>query len=698
MALIRQSLSEPAKVRAMVARLKPFERNVLAVLRQLGNEADVELLVFTLRALGVPLPEVKESHYNVNYKLIEPLVNQGLLFVAGSSNSLSLSNSRQNTVFSDERLLAEVSLSDYDELPLIAHEAFRASTYRHPPAVTLELIGFLQAIEDIKGLKLTQKNSVRVDNLRKLSRTMGWEYKQIEIDGLIFPSPAEALVTALRQVAMLILEGESLYLAESPHEFAQHSYIEQIALLMNGFIENLDWFELESRSFYSYQENVVRGRRMLITLLGTLPPPSAGFLSFERLEKRLFERIGEEFCLHYLPRRPYPYPYDRGKKGKQTQKDKEEWRRILRTSWVEREKPWLKAVFSSWLYFLGVVELALDGETLAAIRLTELGYAVLHPEEKKSFETPSTEGQPAWIVQPNFDVVAFLNQASPTQLAFLERHAERVKIQQHTAQYRITRQAVYQGLESGTKLEELLALLDEGTAHPLPQNVLIEIREWAALRESMVLHRQGYLIEFALPEARQAALQDKQVVGTPLGERFLLVKPPNIPFITSRIDYQRPLPRSLHVTAKGVLTLTEASDLFIEAELDKWAKRQADGKWLLTEETVSAAVRSDLPVETLFKLLADRLTHSLPPLLKVAIESWTGDPHSVMMQNVTVLRCEQAVFKAITSTDTFKPYLLGRLAPDALVVQSDKVEELRNLLGWMGLTMNETLEVKELRW
>jgi len=89
----------------------------------------------------------------------------------------------------------------------------------------------------------------------------------------------------------------------------------------------------------------------------------------------------------------------------------------------------------------------MEGQRVVSFRLTELGKAVLHPAAEFTVSAPAegaADGSPgAWIVQPNFDVIVYLDRATPTQLAFLERHAERTQSQQYTAHYRLMRDSVY---------------------------------------------------------------------------------------------------------------------------------------------------------------------------------------------------------------------------------------------------------------
>ena len=79
---------------------------------------------------------------------------------------------------------------------------------------------------------------------------------------------------------------------------------------------------------------------------------------------------------------------------------------------------------------------------------------ILHPDLAASFV--EIDPQPAWIVQPNFEILVYIDEVAPSQMIFLDRYADRLDIQQHTAHYRLTRESVYRGLERGGSLEEFI--------------------------------------------------------------------------------------------------------------------------------------------------------------------------------------------------------------------------------------------------
>jgi hypothetical protein len=476
--------------------------------------------------------------------------------------------------------------------------------------------------------------------------------------------------------------------------------LEQLSALLHGFLRAGEWSEWSDRqqpSWYGEGERRARGRLALTVALAALPVDHDAFYSVDDLDQALFDRIGEHFSLGYLaPTRPYLY----NKSPEEVRRIEQEWRAKLRAEWLARERQWLGRALSTWLYYLGLVELGMEGRTPVSVRLTALGHALLlperQPEQAGTLDAPAQEAQAAWIVQPNFDVLVYLDRTTPAQLAFLERHAERVSVHSHTAQYKLTRESVYRGLESGTSVESLVSELQAGAGVAVPQNVLHEIGEWSALRERITLRRRARLVEFPDADARQAALQDG-LKGIPVGERFALLtsraslRQP----IVARVDYAQPLPRCLSVSEDGVIAVTKPSgDLLLQAQLDQWAERMPDGTWRLTAASVSAAVRAGAPTGAVLTLLQERLTHALPPLLGVALQAWAGNRPYVELATVTVLRCPQpSVFDAIKGSELLGPYLRGALGPDVLLVDAQAVEALRAQLGWAGMVVGDKLPI-----
>jgi hypothetical protein len=338
----------------------------------------------------------------------------------------------------------------------------------------------------------------------------------------------------------------------------------------------------------------------------------------------------------------------------------------------------------------------MENGQVTCFRLTELGRALLHPELDTPLDSVAQSGAGAWLVQPDFEVLVYLDRATAEQIAFMERHAERVQAQQHMARYRLTREAIYQGLESGTAPDQLLVRLREGAATDLPQNVLASIREWAGQREKITLRRAASLLEFPDTAARQAAL-DSGLAGTAVAERFVLLAAPHPKNLAgAQVDYTKPLLAGLVALEDGRMKqVAAATDLLLQPQLDRWAERVDPVTWRLTAASVGAAVKAKASIEELFELLRARLTRPLPPLLGVALRAWAGDRPRVELARITVLRCTRpVVFTAIAGSPACAPYLLATLAPDLLLVDERYVKPLKEQLAWAGLDVADVLEVK----
>lgn len=702
--LIRESLHNPLRVRAAIETLIPLEHNAMALMNYMGGQMDARVLAIGLRAAGVGIPRVGQARLqNDMALLVDPLINRGLIlrtysgygsYYSSLSSFATMYGGAQ--IFSDPRLLVYAPRFPQCE-PLKVQPGPHPSSVlvRRPQTVLLDILGILQAVATMGGIGLTQSNTVRVSDIRKLARAMNWSGEVVDIDGQPFHEPALAFAAAMSASGLLTLQGKTVRLAEAPEAFAARSYAEQISPLVRGFLHSAGWNELgDSARSDSYATRRLEGRMALLLALAALPTDTDGFFALDDLDQALFERVGETFSLGYLPSRPLVY---RDTPKDEQRRQEQEWQNKLRRNWRDNERAWFRASLTSWIFALGLVELGYEGETVVSVRLTDLGQLILHPGQAVKARGSDNPPQHAWVVQPTFDIVVYLDQSTPQQLAFLERHAERVQIGQHTAQYRLTREAVYQGLEQGTSLSDILAELRAGAAMDLPQNVAAELGSWAALRERITVHRQSRLVEFPTPAARDAALQGN-LEGVAVGERMVLLSPAAaLPSNIKRtIDYARPLPQCLKVSEDGAIELRiaqdTAPDLLIVAQLDKWATRQSDWHWQLTADSIAAALHAKADARELFDLLDKRSVEPVPPLLIEVLRSWTGTPMSVGLANVTVLQCARPeLLAAMEKSKTLRPAIRGRLGPDVLLVDSQAVEALRKYLTWAGITINETI-------
>jgi hypothetical protein len=692
-ALIRQGLADPTKVRAAVATLAPWEANALALVKAAGGTLDAGALCVALRASDVNLPGGRLARADDRVALLLPLMKRGLVLIENGSNPTYSSSYGPNNVFTDERLLAAAGplvVAPFALRPIAPPDG---TMYRRPQAVALDLIGLLQSVDNQGGIGLTQNGTPRVNDLRRIGKAMGWSEDTTLVDGLPFPNLTAGLIHGLRHAGVLKDQGGLLILAAPVSAFAARSYVEQAGLLFNGFAQTHEWDERGSQIGYFDLAHLTHARNALIIALTALPMQGAGFFAVDDLDRALFERIGEHFSLTYVGPQPYGY----GKTPEQVRQELIAWHAQVRQNWLGRERPWLDRALTTWCYYLGLVELSLKDKALHALRLTDLGRAILHPDQAPTDPVPAVNDRVAWVVQPNFEIVVYLDRATPEQLAFLERHAERFQTQQHIAQYRLTRPAIHAALESGSKLDRLLATLEGGAGRPLPQNIIAEVREWAALREQATLYRRARLLEYTDTLVRDADV--KRLSGVAIGDRFLLVNARQVTqaHALTRVNYAAALAKCLVADEEGVLITTQPlPDLLLDAQIGRWAVPRGTRRWQLTQDSMTAAIKTGLALTELLKLLADRLIHPVPRLLDVALRAWAGERSAVNLAGITVLQCAQpAIFEAIVTSPKLRPFLRGELAPDLVMVDQSQLEALQEQLRWAGLEVSAELTVKQ---
>ena len=698
MAAITRGLKDPKQIQQLIAGLKPYERLALELTKAQGGKISVRTVIITAALLGLEQPDLKNRFGNEEIAYAHELIRSGIFIATHSTDAYYGYGLNFEQLISDERILEQVGAPNFPTLNLKETAAPKISAYRRPASVVLTILGFMQAVSGLGGLKLTKSGAPQVNSLRKLTKAQRWEEDGTEIDGFWFPQPTIALTAASVYSGMLTTNADETQLAlAAPIEaFANRPYPVQVSQLLVGLSVTGEWAEWTPSSFYD-ASSYIEARQVLLLVLKLLPLDKSTWFSLDDLEKFLFDRIGDRFSLTgFIPSQFRSVDVDPEESAKR-------WRDRQRKEWQQREKHWFRYALSTWLYLLGIVELGWNSrsefsnqnEAIVSFRVTELGQMILHPEVAASFVEQAA--QPAWIVQPNFELLVYVDEVAPSQMIFLDRYADRLDIQQHTAHYRLTRESVYRGLECGGSLEEFLTALRTGAKVPVPQNVEIDLQQWGGLREQITLRRETQMIEFADYQAMQTAM-NQGVKGKILGDRFLLidkVTPEIESLIKQKIRYDQPLVRCLKIGETGEVTQTKSvHDLLLETQLQQWMEKGANKTWALTQASVAKAAKAGNKASDILDFLEARRTDELPPLLKVALTAWAGRPPTLEMAEVIVLRCTNwEVFDAIARSEFLRSRFVARLSPDLLLVDRSQLRKLKQDLEWLGIQPLEQLRI-----
>jgi hypothetical protein len=702
---IEQGLSDPKQVKLRIQQLKPYQLLALQIAKARKGIIATDALVLVMKLIGIELPELDSTPFGATERFAKAFMSSGVFIPLSEPDRYGYGYGIDySTLITDERLLSQVDLPDYPPLALPSTTAPAAASYRRPANVILSVLGVMQSISDLGGIKITKSGAPQVNSLKKLTKAQQWGEDGTLIDGFWFPQPAIALLAILLHSSFLAPspDGTTLQLAIEPQTFAELPQALQIGQLMVGASLTSEWVEWTTQGWFDIG-HYLEARQTLLLVLQLLPLDAEAWYNFDQVTDFLYKRIGAYLSLTGF--RGMPIIGDPSVQQEETLK---RIRQQHREQWDTREKQWIRYALSTWLYFLGIVELGVtqtdtasespdrnnpflnpssQTDAIVSFRLTELGRSILHPTlaQTQAEVTP----QPAWIVQPNFEILVYLDDVAPTQMVFLEQYCDRIDTQSHTAQYRITRETVYQGLEQGGTLETFVDRLKTGAKVPLPQNVETDIQQWGQLREQMTLKRKNQILEFTNSESRQAAIAEG-ATGELIGERFLLItqEPTAIKsWIKQKIHYNKPLRSCLSVTETGEIKQVEAvTDLIFQTQLERWVEQRDKKGLALTQASVSKAVKAGHKASDVLDFLETRLTHSMPPLLKVALMAWAGRPAKLELEDIIVLHClDSAVFDAIVSSEKLRSHFIGQLSPSLLLVDRSQLKKLNQDLEWLGI-------------
>jgi hypothetical protein len=729
----------------MTERLSDFECAGLGLLKLRGQTTPTNELAMELLLLGLPFTD-RSSGYRYSYReenlhgALNHLLNKGLLVLRDSEKTYGYSSGPSVTqyhyrpeVFADPRLLAHVETVPPATLTIAPAAEGEPGFAKQPGEVVLRFIALAETLRKLGRIDLTVKGRPAKPFLSKLIKTLGWE-DTLATESHTPLSQATFFFFQLLESAgffQLLPNTGSVGIDPDMAAFFESPYETQAEVWIRAYRSMTGWIEYKPQSVSLSDDELFRVnkfnslRAALLMALAALPDP-AGWYRIEDLSAGIYSRIGERFSLDHFSHFYPPY----GATPAQVEQKHHEWQEQLRSRWAKTELPWIQGALTGPLFHLGLVELAFaPGKKKsgpALFGLTPLGRAVLYdvyrpvPGLSSAERTVPRPAQDAscWIVQPNFDVVVYLDRASAARLAFIERIAERRPSEGATALYHLTRETVYAALESGIGPGTLIDTLGRACEYPLPDNVKQTLADWASRREQLSVYHATGVLEFADGEARDAALAKKKLAGVPVGDRFLLLSGHKrikslAAQVSQTIDYNGPLVRCVGVSEDGAVRIERArADLLVRGEIACWAEPvlstvegpdSADGnRWQITRASIQRAVGAGWTADNIIDSLSQRLQDDLPPLLLVAIRAWAGArtfPTSVAVVSDLILQVgDGEVAHAVAGSALLQPYLRGRLGRQTFLVRHETVDELRGKLEEFGLRVGSDLTLDSLQY
>ncbi|MCK5862778.1 MAG: helicase-associated domain-containing protein [Candidatus Hydrogenedentes bacterium] len=128
------------------------------------------------------------------------------------------------------------------------------------------------------------------------------------------------------------------------------------------------------------------------------------------------------------------------------------------------------------LFWLGMVDRGyVEGDP--CFRISPIGSAILSDTIPAALEEQYPERRGAFVVQPNYEIVAAIEDMEPLLTVPLETFAERVSTSRVMV-YRLTRDSFVRAMQEGRNPDVFIEFLLNNSRDPLPENVLITLKDW----------------------------------------------------------------------------------------------------------------------------------------------------------------------------------------------------------------------------
>jgi hypothetical protein len=286
------------------------------------------------------------------------------------------------------------------------------------------------------------------------------------------------------------------------------------------------------------------------------------------------------------------------------------------------------------------------------------------------------------LVQPNFEVLVYLDKLSPLALLALAC-ADCTRIDAQTASFTLSRSSVYRALESGLKLDTLLDQLQAHSATPVPASIPTSLREWAERRERLSVQENTRLLEFPSTAERDAALA--QTKGKAIGERFVQVSgATRLPKDVLRHSYTGVPGRSLRFEADGRFRIKGASDLAARAIIASLAQPNPDGSY-----SFNRAALSRRSFDAVREAFLARVDGGLPPQLDALLGIWEGKTTAPIVAKVSLFQHPSAT--ALAKHPELAKHLDSPISPTTYLIKTGREAGLDQALKALGIAPTSEL-------
>ena len=361
----------------------------------------------------------------------------------------------------------------------------------------------------------------------------------------------------------------------------------------------------------------------------------------------------------------------------------------MRAFWMDQEGVWAANALLSTLVHLGVVERGRTGKgptTRWSFRLTDIGKAVLGAPEIAFKQAVASDK--CLTVQPNHDVLLYLDAADGKAISTLGRIASQVSTAGPVLTFKLTRESVYGALEAGMAPAAIESFLSSKSRSDLPANVAQSLAEWSRKREAIVVRTDVDVV--FLPG-------NQENPGRAIGSHFFLGSPATARKVAKHLvsgSGSGSSCRDWKVDEHGVVTPRAPMSMVGKARLRRFAQCTG-GTWKVSAQSVRAGKELGIDAEQMLDWLTAHASEKVPSVLAMAIRNWAGGRTRVFVDRVVLLQvADPEAFAALNQSVRLRPHIKGVLAPGSFVVTEGGREEAKRVLCDLGLSLDAECKLR----
>jgi hypothetical protein len=699
---LEKALKDPRAAAAAFASLDDEERLILSIVARYGTTISGDLLQAELISRGLIEPPDRGTSIGYSRQLdggVEGLRTRMML--VQNAGAYSYQSHHYGRLYPELTLQSTLSQA----VPMAAPIPWISSapapdakpTLRRSSAeVALDLWHVVEALREMKTWQIVQGEMLSKGSRNKLRKLA--PMTSAEDDPLAPPDPQTLYYEILHQFECLDFRTTSVKLPLLEKATSETAPVQawrwirawlQMTLWQDGLGVVPDMGNREGSNRIS-SEKLLRSKTLLVWSLCRVATAKLDWLDLEHFLRDYWLATRNDYSHFYWGGYSWTPDFDSlpSKSGHLKGDDR------IFSFWLAKEGFWAANAIMVTLVTLGFVERghSVGKSARNCFRLTDLGQIVFGSPEIEL--PPATAKERFLTVQPNHEILAYLDSADASQVAMLSRFAMRTSAAGGRVQtFAIRRDTVYRGLESGLTPESIKSFLAEQGRTPVPENVTRSLSEWSSKRESLVIRRRvtlALLSEGAeLPKAGSTA---KELDARSLVLPTMSAKQAKQKFAGLLVlDHEAPFPKNWTADERGSICV-EDLDCLSHIRLSRIAE-PSEENWQITEQSITRARKQGMSGEQILSNLQLQLTHSVPPLLETAIRNWTGRTPAAYLGKVLMLQVTAPQARsAILTSPTFAPFLAGHLPPDWFLIKEDKLADVKRLLKNLGFSLGESYQ------